>query len=63
MTSGQFDNETSVKNFEWHRERVLREKKKPQRESANRIDFNLRAVEKKHGAKAAKELYKELRSK
>jgi hypothetical protein len=61
---GQFDKESSVQNFEWHRERVLREKKKGTVDSvgANRIDFNLRAVAKKHGEKAARELARELRS-
>jgi hypothetical protein len=60
--SGQFDKETSVKNFEWHRERALREKKNPKKESLNRIAYNLKAIEKKHGAKAANEVYRELRS-
>lgn len=60
---GQFDKETSNQNFEWHRERILREKKNPTRESANRVDFNLRAVEKKHGEKAVNELARELNSK
>ena len=61
--AGQFDKETSVKNFEWHRERVLREKKKSVNPiSVNRVDWNIRAVAKKHGEKAAKELLRELRS-
>ena len=61
--SGQFDKETSIKNFEWHRERVLREKKKSVNSiSANRVDFNLRAVAAKHGEKAARELARELKS-
>ena len=61
--AGQFDRETSVKNFEWHRERVLREKKKSVNAiGANKIDWNLRAVAKKHGEQAARELARELRS-
>ena len=61
--SGQFDKETSVKNFEWHRERVLREKNKGVSAiGANRVDWNIRAVAAKHGEKAARELQRELRS-
>ena len=61
---GQFDKETSIQNFEWHRSRVLKEKRKGvSAVSANRVDFNLCAVAKKHGEKAAKELSRELRSK
>lgn len=60
---GQFDNETSIKNFEWHRERVLREKKKKVAESSNRVDFNIRAIEKNHGEKAAREMLREFNSK
>ena len=60
---GQFDNETSRQNFEWHRERVLREKKNPNPTSANRMVYNLKAVAKKHGIKAANELCKEIKSK
>jgi len=61
--SGQFDKETSVQNFEWHRRRVLREKKKGVSAiGANRVDWNIRAVAKKHGEKAARELQRELRS-
>ncbi len=60
---GQFDKETSIKNFEWHRERTLREKKNGVNSiSANRVDFNLRAVAKKHGEKAARELSREFKS-
>jgi len=59
----QFDKETSCQNFEWHRERVLREKKKPNAASLNRVEFNLKAIEKKHGAKAAEEVVKEFNSK
>jgi hypothetical protein len=62
--AGQFDKETNIKNFEWHRERVLREKRKGVNPiSANRVDWNIRAVEKKHGKEAARELQRELRSK
>jgi hypothetical protein len=62
--SGQFDRETSSRNYEWHRERVLREKKKGVSSvGANRVDFLIRNVEKTHGNKAARELAKELRSK
>ena len=60
--SGQFDKETSNQNFEWHRERVLREKKKGSEISANRVNFNLKAVAEKHGERAARELARELRS-
>ena len=61
--AGQFDKESNVKNFEWHRERTLREKKKGVSSvSVNRVDFNLRAVAAKHGEKAAKELAREFRS-
>ena len=52
--SGQFDKESSVKNFEWHRERAIREVKKGVSSiGANKIDWNLRAVAKKHGEQAA----------
>lgn len=61
--SGQFDKETTRQNFEWHRERALREKKNPNRTSDNRIKYNLKAVAQKHGTKAAMELLKEIRSK
>ena len=61
--SGQFDKETNCQNFEWHRNRVLKEKKKDVNSiSANRIDFNLRAVAKKHGERAAREIARELKS-
>lgn len=60
---GQFDKETSRQNFEWHRERALREKKEPNSASGNRMVYNLKAIQKKHGDKAAHELYKELKSK
>ena len=61
--AGQFDKETNVKNFEWHRERVLREKKNGVSAiGANRVDWNVRAVEAKHGKEAARELQRELRS-
>ena len=55
--------ESSIKDFEWHRERFLREKKKPSPYSTNRIDWNAREVEKKHGKKAVVELAKEFNSK
>lgn len=61
--AGQFDKETSNKNFEWHRERALREKKEPNAFTKNRIDYNLKAIEKKHGEKAAREIVRELNSK
>lgn len=60
---GQFDKETSIKNFEWHRERALREKKKSNPERMNRIIYNLNAIESRHGSKAAKEVERELKSK
>lgn len=60
---GQFDKETSRQNFEWHRERALREKKEPNSASANRIIYNVKAIEKKHGVKAAREIIREINSK
>lgn len=60
---GQFDKETSRQNFEWHRERVLREKKNPNSASGNRVEYNLQAIQKKHGVKAAREVMRELNSK
>lgn len=63
MSSGQFDKETSNQNFEWHRKRALKEKKNNRSESANRMEYNLKAIQKKHGDKAAYELYKEIKSK
>ena len=60
---GQFDKETSSNNFEWHKERLLREKKEPNAFTKNRIDYNLKAIEKKHGAEAAREAAKEYNSK
>jgi len=60
---GQFDKETSNQNFEWHRERALREKRNPSATSANRVDYNLKAIEKKHGAQAAREMAREIQSK
>lgn len=60
---GQFDKETTNKNFEWHRERILREKKSPNPYTENRLNFNLKAIEKKHGQQAAKEAAKEFESK
>ena len=60
--SGQFDKETSIKNFEWHRERALREKRDPNAYSSNRVDYNLRAIEKTHGEKVAREVAKEFNS-
>ena len=61
--SGQFDKETSRQNFEWHRERALREKKSNTPQSANRLKYNLKAISQKHGLKAAHEVMKEFRSK
>lgn len=60
---GQFDKETTNQNFEWHRERALREKKNPTAESSNRVEYNLKAIEKKHGIKAAIEVAREYNSK
>ena len=60
---GQFDKETSIKNFEWHRERVMREKHNPNAYTNNRVDFNLKSIEKTHGSKAVKEIAKEFNSK
>lgn len=61
--SGQFDKETSVKNFEWHRERALREKRNPNVYTQNRLEYNLKAIEKKHGSQAASEMIREINSK
>lgn len=61
--SGQFDKETSRQNFEWHRERTLREKKNPGANSMARIKYNINEIKKKHGEKAAIEMLKELNSK
>lgn len=61
--AGQFDKESSVKHFEWHRERALRDKDNSNPISENRKDFLIRSVAKKHGEKAARELIRELRSK
>lgn len=60
---GQFDKETSNNNFEWHRERALREKKDPNTFSKNRVDYNLKAIERRHGERAASEVSKEINSK
>ena len=60
---GQFDQETNRQNYEWHRERALREKHRPTSESANRVEYNLKAIAQKHGEKAAKEIIKEFKSK
>jgi hypothetical protein len=60
---GQFDNETTCKNFEWHRERALREAKNPNATSLNRVEYNLKAIEAKHGTEAAREVLKEYNSK
>lgn len=57
--AGQFDKETSNGNFEWHRERVLREKNNPNAYTSNRVNYNMKAIETKHGTKAAKEIGKE----
>ena len=59
---GQFDKETSIKNFEWHRERVLREKRSPNIYTSNRVNYNLKAIEKSHGSKAVNEMAKEFNS-
>jgi len=60
---GQFDHESTRQNFEWHRERALRERGGKNPEGVNRMVYNLKAVEAKHGVKAANELAKELTSK
>lgn len=60
---GQFEKETKNQNYEWHRERTLREKKNPVSESANRVEYNLREISKNHGDKAAKEMISEFKSK
>ena len=51
--------ESSIKNFEWHRERALRERKNPNIYSGSRVEWNMREIEKKHGKKASKEMVKE----
>lgn len=60
---GQFDKESSRQNYEWHRERALRAKKEPSKESLNRMIYNVNAIEKSHGKKAAEEMVKEINSK
>jgi hypothetical protein len=55
--------ETSIQHFEWHRERVLREKRKGSPEGSNRLAWNIREIEKKHGQRAAREVEREFRSK
>jgi len=54
--------ESSRQNFEWHRERLLREKKSPNVYSLNRATYNINAIEKKHGERAASEVTKEFNS-
>jgi len=61
--AGQFDKESTRQNYEWHRERALRAKKEGGREALNRMSYNLKAIEKKHGSKAASEMLKEINSK
>lgn len=61
--AGQFDKESTGKNFEWHRERLLREKREPNAYSDNRIKYNIQEIEKKHGPQAAREAAKEFNSK
>lgn len=60
---GQFDKETNRQNFEWHRERALREKKNPNKFSPARVEYNIKAIQSKHGDKAAKEIIREIQSK
>lgn len=55
--------ESSINNFEWHRARTLKEKENPNPYSNNRVNWNAREVEKKHGEKAVRELAKEFNSK
>lgn len=57
--SRETEKESSSKNYEWHRERLLREKKSPNAFSGNRVDWNLREIAKNHGEKAASEAVKE----
>lgn len=59
---GAMAQETSGQNYEWHRERVLREKKNPNNCSTNRVEWNVREIAKNHGEKAAKEMAKEFNS-
>lgn len=59
----KLDKETSHQNYEWHRERLLREKKHPNAYSTNRAIYNVNAIESKHGKKAASEATKEFNSK
>lgn len=60
--SGQFDKESTNQNFEWHRKRLLKEAKKPNATTQNRVEFNLRAIADKHGEKAVREALKEYNS-
>ena len=51
------------KEFEWARERVIREKKNPSAYTNNRINYLMGEVSKTNGDKAAKEIAKEFNSK
>ena len=55
--------ESSRQNYEWHRERALRERVEPNKYSANRAEWNIRRIEEAHGKKAAHEITKEFNSK
>jgi len=57
------DKETSKQNYEWHRERTLREKKNPNSCSENRVVWNVKEIAKNHGDKAAREMVREFNSK
>lgn len=57
------EKESSKANYEWHRERLLREKKNPNAFSNNRVMYNLTEIQKKHGEKAAYEAAREFNSK
>lgn len=59
----KMEHESSHHHYEWHRERILREKKYPNSCSQNRVDWNRREIEKRHGERAAKEMMKEFGSK
>ena len=52
----------SISNFEWARERALREKKEPNIYTQNRLNYLLKETRHHHGEKAVKELIKEYNS-
>ena len=53
----------NCRDFEWARERLMREKKEPNAYTANRANYLMREVERTDGRKAASELAKEFNSK